>query len=90
MSQDTISTPVPTDNTKYVSSVEHLPFFIVHRLKMDPKPGLKLMGDYVLHPTFRAAKFEAKRLAAKFPGQKFVVLEACQSLCVDPSTGIEQ
>ncbi len=79
---NSISVPDAEDKTLFLHSAQDLPFFIVHRIQ--PDLSLRLLGDYVRHATFKRAQNEARRLARKFPGNRFVVLQACTWVVLKP------
>lgn len=83
MTDGNISAPVADDNHSMASDAQHLPFFIVHHLR----PGLQLRQqvDYRRHITVEAARAEMWRLAKKYPGHRFAVLEAIDFVEIEPA-----
>lgn len=56
------------------------PFWVVRR--MQPGLQIKIRGHFFRHETRAAAEAEAIRLAHKFPGARFVVLEAVSAISI--------
>lgn len=66
--------------TQRLEASRDVPFWIVRRMQ----PGLQIprAGHFFRHDSREVAEQEAQRLAVKFPGSRFVVLEAVAAYCV--------